>query len=131
MIQDKVQLLREIDDESNLKAYEFILRMAKVNLPDDPDSPEIKSKAEPHDVKIVKEVQFNLKKLGFENQDATIDKNKESQRDPERADSTKILPFFEEEGFETEFFIDQFESIEALNEYYKDIRRGVIVKEFK
>ena len=98
MLEDKIELMEEIEEETHIKAYKFILKMAKIGLPSGPNSPKTKSQVKPDDVKMFKEMQMNIKCLGLENFDITEKENKIKKKVPKHKFSTKIIPFFEEEG---------------------------------
>ncbi|CAI2384539.1 unnamed protein product [Moneuplotes crassus] len=141
-MQRKIELLKDIDKETHIKAYEFILKMVRIRLAKDEENKYHNNEVKQKDIKNFIDMKKILKCLNLQDIDKAKPKSpkmrlssKESSRSPQKTQRrTQSVPFFEEEQEDESssgLLVDKFDSIEDLNNYYMNMKRALTVKEFK
>jgi hypothetical protein len=131
MMESKVKMLQQFKEETHIKAYNFIVRMAKANLQINSSRNKPEPGAHNSDVKLFEEMHIALEQLGLnkDNDDET-NRSRDTVRIRKMQSNTDVLLGFNK-GAEEEFFLDKFDTIEDLSEYYKYMMSLKRVEDFK
>lgn len=131
MMESKIKMLQQIKEDTHLKAYNFIVRMAKANLQINSSRNQSKTGSQNTDVKLFEEMHIALEQLGFNNDnDDETNRSRDTVSIRKMKSNTDVLLGFNK-GAEEEFFLDKFDTIEDLSEYYKHMMSLKRIEDFK
>jgi len=118
MMKGKVDLLHEIEGESHIKAYSFILRMVKAGI--HINTPKTRQRNQSlSDIRLISEMHKAFTCLGIQDEEDKSIKSLETSK-------VDI-----DESIYEEFFLDKFDSFEDMNEYYQQMMGQQRIDQFQ